>query len=258
MCGIARREFRLDGGQPDVAARRPRPRRRCTARGAGRLRRARHGARSPSAHRPPQDSLTCRSGATQPDGRLRAGSRPRCSNGCIYNYRELRSGARRRRVPVLLPGPTHRGDPQGVPTAGGAACVERPSMRHVSRSAVAERDQPGSSPLGRDRLLGIKPLYTTLGRHQGRIRFASSLPALLDGRPTVDTSIDPVALPTTTWTFHFRRPRATHEFLPGRAASSPRPTVPYESDPTACGSEHVYWRPETRPARAGPAGWSGG
>ncbi|PRC57943.1 N-acetylglutaminylglutamine amidotransferase, partial [Mycobacterium sp. ITM-2017-0098] len=44
--------------------------------------------------------------------------------------------------------------------------------------------------LGRDRL-GIKPLY--LSETSDRLRFASSLPALLAGGG-VDTPIDPVAL----------------------------------------------------------------
>ena len=55
--------------------------------------------------------------------------------------------------------------------------------------AIVERDS-GRVVLGRDRL-GIKPLYITEDAH--RVRFASSLPALLAGGG-VDTRIDPVAL----------------------------------------------------------------
>ena len=55
--------------------------------------------------------------------------------------------------------------------------------------AIVERDS-GRVLLGRDRL-GIKPLYLT--EDAGRIRFASTLPALLAGGG-VDTRIDPVAL----------------------------------------------------------------
>ena len=55
--------------------------------------------------------------------------------------------------------------------------------------AIVERDS-GRVLLGRDRL-GIKPLYITEDAH--RVRFASSLPALLAGGG-VDTRIDPVAL----------------------------------------------------------------
>ena len=55
--------------------------------------------------------------------------------------------------------------------------------------AIVERDS-GRVLLGRDRL-GIKPLYIT--EDADRVRFASSLPALLAGGG-VDTRIDPVAL----------------------------------------------------------------
>ena len=59
--------------------------------------------------------------------------------------------------------------------------------------AIVERDS-GRVLLGRDRL-GIKPLYVTEDAH--RVRFASSLPALLAGGG-VDTRIDPgCAAPAT-------------------------------------------------------------
>ena len=62
--------------------------------------------------------------------------------------------------------------------------------------AILEQDS-GRLILGRDRL-GIKPLY--LAQTADRLRFASSLPALLAGGD-VDTSIDPVAL-NHYMTFH--------------------------------------------------------
>ena len=55
--------------------------------------------------------------------------------------------------------------------------------------AIVEHDT-GRLVLGRDRL-GIKPLY--LAQTADRLRFASTLPALLAGGG-IDTSIDPVAL----------------------------------------------------------------
>ena len=55
--------------------------------------------------------------------------------------------------------------------------------------AIVERDT-GRLVLARDRL-GIKPLY--LAETPGRLRFASTLPALVAGGD-VDTSLDPIAL----------------------------------------------------------------
>ncbi len=106
-------------------------------------------------------------------------------NGCIYNYRELRSelGAAGYRFfsdsdsEVLLKA-FHR---------WGTRCVDH--LLGMFAFAVFERDG-GRLVLGRDRL-GIKPLY--LSQTPGRLRFASTLPALLAGGE-VDTTIDPVGL----------------------------------------------------------------
>lgn len=106
-------------------------------------------------------------------------------NGCIYNYRELRSelGAAGYRFfsdsdsEVLLKA-YHR---------WGTGCVDH--FLGMFAFAVLERDS-GRLVLGRDRL-GIKPLY--LSRTGSRLRFASTLPALL-AAGGVDTAIDPVGL----------------------------------------------------------------
>ncbi len=106
-------------------------------------------------------------------------------NGCIYNYQQLRdelSGHGYRffstsDTEVLLKAYDHWGD----------RCVER--LHGMFAFAIVERDS-GRVLLGRDRL-GIKPLYVSEDAH--RIRFASSLPALVAGGG-VDTRIDPVAL----------------------------------------------------------------
>ena len=106
-------------------------------------------------------------------------------NGCIYNYRDLRrelSGHGYRffshsDTEVLLKAYHHWGD----------RFVEH--LKGMFAFAIAERDT-GRVLLGRDRL-GIKPLYLTQDAH--RIRFASTLPALLAGGG-VDTRIDSVAL----------------------------------------------------------------
>ena len=106
-------------------------------------------------------------------------------NGCIYNYEDLRSE---------LEGAGHRffshSDTEVILKAWaqwGPKCVDR--FMGMFAFALSERDS-GRLILGRDRL-GIKPLY--LAESGGRLRFASSLPALLAGQG-VDTSLDPVAL----------------------------------------------------------------
>ncbi|MEW2136440.1 N-acetylglutaminylglutamine amidotransferase [Streptomyces sp. NPDC005409] len=106
-------------------------------------------------------------------------------NGCVYNYRELRQ---------RLEGLGHRffsdSDTEVLLKAYGQwgdACVER--LVGMFAFAVVEH-HTGRVVLGRDRL-GIKPLYLT--QDGDRLRFASSLPALLAGGG-VDTSLDPVAL----------------------------------------------------------------
>src|SRR4029077_3277687 len=106
-------------------------------------------------------------------------------NGCIYNYRQLRDrligvGYRffsHSDTEVLLKAYHHWGD----------RFVDH--LLGMFAFAIVERDS-GRVLLGRDRL-GIKPLYITEDAH--RIRFASTLPALLAGGG-VDTRIDPVAL----------------------------------------------------------------
>jgi asparagine synthase (glutamine-hydrolysing) len=106
-------------------------------------------------------------------------------NGLIYNYRELRAELEAAGYRFFSTSDTevllkafHR---------WGPACVER--FLGMFAFGIVERDT-GVLTLGRDRL-GIKPLYVT--EAPGRLRFASSLPALLAGGG-VDTSIDPVAL----------------------------------------------------------------
>src|SRR3954466_12859283 len=106
-------------------------------------------------------------------------------NGCIYNFRELRSELRSRGYRFFSDGDTevilksyH---------AWGPRCVER--FFGMFAFAVWERDS-GRVVLARDRL-GIKPLY--LAETSDGLRFASTLPALLAGGG-LDTSIHPAAL----------------------------------------------------------------
>jgi hypothetical protein len=215
MCGIAG-EIRLDGGIPDVAA-------------VARITEAMHRrgpdgtgvhAAGPTAlgHRRLKIiDLSERGGQPMVDAELGLAA---VFNGCIYNYRELRAeleGAGYRffstsDTEVLLKA-FHR---------WGAACVER--FYGMFAFAVAERDT-GVLTLGRDRL-GIKPLY--LAETPQRIRFASALPALLEGGG-VDTSIDRVAL-HHYMTFHSVVPRRARS-SPGCASSRPPPCA--RSAPTA-------------------------
>jgi asparagine synthase (glutamine-hydrolysing) len=161
-------------------------------------------------------------------------------NGLIYNYRELRAELESAGyhffstsdTEVLLKAFKH----------WGPACVER--FLGMFAFAVADRDT-GVLTLGRDRL-GIKPLYLAEG--QGRLRFASSLPALLEAGG-IDTSIDPIAL-HHYMTFHSVVP-APRTILSG-VRKLPPATV-RTIQPDGASTDHVYWRPShtRRPEHAG-------
>jgi len=161
-------------------------------------------------------------------------------NGCIYNFRELRAE---------LEGHGYRffsdSDTETLIKAyhrWGTGCVEH--FLGMFAFAVHERDS-GTVVLGRDRL-GIKPLY--LAERPGRLRFASSLPALLAGGE-VDTSIDPVAL-HHYMTFHSVVP-APRTILTGVRKLPPATVRTIRADGTT--TDHEYWSPrhERRPADAG-------
>ncbi|MCZ2819020.1 N-acetylglutaminylglutamine amidotransferase [Modestobacter sp. VKM Ac-2977] len=151
-------------------------------------------------------------------------------NGIIYNYKELRAE---------LEGVGYRffstSDTEVVLKAyhrWGAACVER--FLGMFAFAVVERDS-GRVVLARDRF-GIKPLY--LSRGPGRVRFASSLPALVRAGG-VDTSIDPVAL-HHYMSFHAVVP-APRTILAGVGKLPPATVRTYEADGRE--SDWEYWRP---------------
>src|SRR5215472_4146366 len=106
-------------------------------------------------------------------------------NGCIYNYRELRRELVDKGYCFFS-----QGDTEVILKAyaeWGPRCVER--FYGMFAFAIWERES-GRVILARDRL-GIKPLY--YAEAPGRLRFASTLPALL-AAGNVDTSIDPAAL----------------------------------------------------------------
>ncbi len=106
-------------------------------------------------------------------------------NGTIYNYRALRAELGRLGYHFFS-----HGDTEVILKAyhaWGADCVARFNGMFAFAVWDAHRHELF---LARDRA-GIKPLYYTFDRE--RLRFASTLPALLAGGG-VDTSIDPVAL----------------------------------------------------------------
>ncbi len=163
-------------------------------------------------------------------------------NGCIYNHRQLREELR---------GLGHRfrstSDTEVILKAWhqwGVASLDR--LYGMFAFALVERTS-GRLVLVRDRL-GIKPLYVS--QVGGRLRFASTLPALL-AAGDVDTAIDPVALHHYL-SFHAVVP-APLTVLAGVRKLPPATVRIVQADGSA--EDTTYWRPEhTRdPARAG---WS--
>jgi asparagine synthase (glutamine-hydrolysing) len=180
MCG-ATGEVRLDGRTPDVAA--------VSAMAETMSARGPDGAgvwsqgRVALGHRRLKIiDLTEAGGQPMVDGDLGLAI---CWNGCIYNYPQLR-----RELSELGYRFFSTSDTEVLLKAyhrWGDRFVDH--LKGMFAFAIVERDT-GRVLLGRDRL-GIKPLYISEDAH--RIRFASSLPALVAGGG-VDTRIDPVAL----------------------------------------------------------------
>jgi asparagine synthase (glutamine-hydrolysing) len=163
-------------------------------------------------------------------------------NGCIYNYKQLRRelsdhGYRffsHSDTEVLLKAYHHWGD----------RFVDR--LFGMFAFAIVERDS-GRVLLGRDRL-GIKPLYIT--QDASRIRFASSLPALLAGGG-IDTRIDPVAL-NHYMSFHSVVP-PPRTILRGVSKVPPASLVAIEPDGRT--KTVTYWEPDFS-RREDRADWS--
>ncbi|WP_045875312.1 N-acetylglutaminylglutamine amidotransferase [Pseudofrankia sp. DC12] len=161
-------------------------------------------------------------------------------NGCVYNYQELRDELTAAGYRFFSGSDTevvlkayHRWGTGFVDHFAGMFAI-----------AVHERDS-GRLVLARDRL-GIKPLYVSADAH--RIRFASTLPALLAGGG-VDTELDLVAL---------------HHYLSFHAIVPPPRTIlrgvrklPQATvrviEPDGTSTDKVYWRPDftRRPEQAG-------
>ncbi|MFS4094137.1 N-acetylglutaminylglutamine amidotransferase [Streptomyces sp. AF1A] len=241
MCGLSG-EMRFDGTRPDLAA---------VERMSARL-----AARGPDGH-----GIWSRDAVALGHRRLKIidlserGAQPMTDahqeltgvfNGCIYNYKELRAE---------LQALGHRfrstSDTEVVLEAyrrWGTDCVDH--FHGMFAFAVAEH-RTGRLILGRDRL-GIKPLY--LAQSPGRLRFASSLPALLAGGG-IDTSLDPAAVHQyLSWHATVAAPRTV---LAGVRKLPPATVRIVEPDGTH--EEHCYWQPSytRRPEHAGmsPAEW---
>lgn len=151
-------------------------------------------------------------------------------NGCIYNYPELRAE---------LEGLGHRffshGDTEVILKAWaqwGDHCVDH--FLGMFAFVIHERDS-GRLVMARDRF-GIKPLYLT--QHGQRLRFASSLPALLRAGD-VDTTIDPVAL-HHYMSFHAVVP-PPRTLLKGVRKFPPATIRVYEPDGSH--RDRLYWSP---------------
>jgi asparagine synthase (glutamine-hydrolysing) len=150
-------------------------------------------------------------------------------NGCIYNFRDLRTELRALGYRFFSDGDTEV--ILKAYAAWGMDCVTH--FHGMFAFAIWERDS-GRVVLGRDRL-GIKPLYYS--ELSNGIRFASTLPALLatDG---IDTSVDPVAL-HHYMSFHAVVP-APHTILKGVRKLPPATVRTIEAD--GRNRDHCYWR----------------
>lgn len=151
-------------------------------------------------------------------------------NGCIYNYPELRAELEAKGYRFFSHGDTEV--LLKAYHAWGRRFVER--LYGMFAFAIWERDS-GRVTLGRDRL-GIKPLY--LSETAGRLRFASTLPALLAGGD-IDTAIDPVGL-YQYMSFHAVVP-APRTILKGVRKLPPATLLTLEPDGRR--TEESYWEP---------------
>ncbi|MBL1104351.1 N-acetylglutaminylglutamine amidotransferase [Streptomyces sp. 5-8] len=237
MCGLSG-EIRFDGGRPDLAAV-ERMSDRLAARGPDGQGIWSRGAVALAHRRLKIIDLSERAAQPMTDVRDEVTG---VFNGCIYNYAALRAE---------LKALGHRfrttSDTEVVLNAyrqWGTACVDR--FYGMFAFALVEH-RTGRLILGRDRL-GIKPLY--LARSAGRLRFASSLPALL-AAGDVDTALDPVAVHQyLSWHATVAAP---HTIVAGVRKLPPATVRTVEPDGTC--HDRRYWQPSyTR--RAEHAGMS--
>ena len=156
-------------------------------------------------------------------------------NGTIYNYRELRAELQTMGYHFFS-----EGDSEVILKsyhAWGDRCVKR--FKGMFAFAIWDQ-RSGQFFMARDRF-GIKPLYLNQDCH--RLRFASSLPALLAGGG-VDTTLDAVAL-HHHFTLHTVVP-APRTVLKGVRKLPPATTLMINPDGSM--TQQVYWTLDaTRP-----------
>jgi asparagine synthase (glutamine-hydrolysing) len=160
-------------------------------------------------------------------------------NGCIYNHHQLRAELEQHGYRFFSSSDTE------VIVKGyhrwGADVVDH--LVGMFAFVLHEHDS-GRIVLARDRL-GIKPLY--LAETAGRLRFASTLPALL-AAGGLDTELDPVGLHHyLTW----------HSIVPGsrtvlRGVRKLPPATVRVVEADGRSRERVYWQPRYEPASATP------
>jgi asparagine synthase (glutamine-hydrolysing) len=151
-------------------------------------------------------------------------------NGCIYNYQELREQLRADGYRFFS-----AADSEVVIKAfhkWGVHCVDR--FKGMFAFAIADRET-GVVTLARDRL-GIKPLYVATA--PGRLRFASSVRALLDAGE-VDTELDRAAL-HHYMTFHSVVPAPLTIY---RGVRKLPPATVRVIQPVGSHTDIVYWTP---------------
>ncbi|MFN3613336.1 MAG: N-acetylglutaminylglutamine amidotransferase, partial [Rubrimonas sp.] len=153
-----------------------------------------------------------------------------CFNGCIYNYPELRAELQEKGHRFVSSGDTE------VILKAWAEWGPKAPERLMGMFAFALHEAAtGRTFLVRDRF-GIKPMYLAEG--PGRLRFASTLPALL-AAGEVDATIDPVALHHyLSWHAVVPAPRTILQGVRKLPAATIR-TI----RPDGAHSDHVFWRP---------------
>jgi asparagine synthase (glutamine-hydrolysing) len=162
-------------------------------------------------------------------------------NGCIYNHHDLR-----RRLTALGHHFRSTSDTEVVLKAY-RQWGERLVDQLVGMFAFVLRDRSaGRTLMVRDRL-GIKPLY--VADVPGGVRFASSLPALLEGGD-IDTTLDPVALHHyLSWHSIVPAPRT---ILRGVRKLPPATVRVIDRDGRSC--DETYWHPSFhRPTGRAPS-----